>query len=90
VSNPHKTYCTWLLKLLFLDTKPSRKVFESDDNSSYASFEHEQTADKSVYSSAQNTEFYLDDASSQGDMHTEIQKILTSDASVAQNSVSWN
>jgi hypothetical protein len=72
------------------DTAPSRKVFEYDDNASYASYEvNESAAEKSVFS-AQNTEFYLDDASSQGDVHSEIKKILTSDSSVAQNSVSWN
>jgi hypothetical protein len=71
------------------DTRPSRKVFDYDDNASASSYEVNESAEKSVFS-AQNTEFYLDDASSQGDMHGEIQKILSSDASVAQNSVSWN
>jgi hypothetical protein len=79
------------------DNKPSRKDFDFDDNASYISSDssepkHENTtlhSGQSGHNSGYVTEFSMDEVSTHGDIHSQVQKIVDDNSSASQNSGSW-
>jgi len=79
------------------EIKPSRREFDFDDNASYISSESEHKIEHTTIHSGHTghnsgfvTEFSLEDISTQGDIQSQIQKIVDDNSSTSQNSGSWN